>query len=193
MVWIFETKVTWSKLSTQYTHEHNLHTGWIQVKHQYGLNFLKSNMLKTHSTLDMHEHNLQASWIQVKHQYGLNFERKVTCSKLIVHRVCMSTCNLQTGWIQVKHQYFWNKNNMLKTHSTQSMHEHNLQTGCIQVKHQCSIYFWTKNNMLKIHSTQGRPWHIMLKNWSIMLCSYALKIMLLCFLVSIIMLSIMLM
>ena len=27
----------------------------------------------------------------------------------------------------------------------------------------------------------SRPWHIMLKNWAIMLCFYALKIILLCF------------
>ena len=43
---------------------------------------------------------------------------------------------------------------------------------------------------LQVCSILSRPWYIMLKNWAIMLCSYALKIILLCFLVSVIMLSI---
>ena len=66
-------------------HEHNLHTGRIQVQHHCGMYLWnKSNMLKSHSTQDKHEHNLQTGWIQVKHQHGI-IETKIAL------RVCMST------------------------------------------------------------------------------------------------------
>ena len=74
-------------------HEYNLHAGWIQVKHQYGLYFWnESNMLKTHS---MHEHNLHTGWIQVKHWNQKNM------LKLIVHVQSIHKHNLHADWIQV--------------------------------------------------------------------------------------------
>ena len=92
----------------------------------------------------MHEHNLPTGWIQVKHQHGIKQNNML---KLIVHRVCMSTTYRlveSKSNINIKTKIIYH---MLKTHSTQGMHEHNLPTGWIQVKHQHGI---KQNNMFKL-------------------------------------------